>query len=83
MAPASAQAITPCFGTLKMPDPSYVREFFVEAPRTLNKVLRTNFEFYTLLRKIQDQLLRGPDPELQDLTCFKDALGRTQNLQYD
>ena len=60
-----------------MPDSSYVREFFVEALRTLDKVLRTNFEFYALLRRIQDQLLRGPDPDLQDCTCFKDALGRT------
>ena len=76
MVPASAQAITPCFGTLKMPDPSYVRVFFVEALRTLNKVLRTNFEFYALLRRIQDQLLSGLDPDLPDLTCFKDALGR-------
>ena len=36
MVPASAQAITPWFGTLKMPDPSYVREFFVEALQSLN-----------------------------------------------
>ena len=86
MIPTSAQAITLCVGKLKMIMEQLVHmfgEFSVETLRTLNQVLRTNLEIYALLRRVQDQLPRGPGPELQDCIHFKDALGRTRNLQYE
>ncbi|CAO2647556.1 Nn.00g084780.m01.CDS01 [Neocucurbitaria sp. VM-36] len=56
--------------------PSQVRD-------TLEQVVRSNIQIYTVLRAIHSSILRAPAFQPEDSVRFEDVLGRTKSLPYE
>jgi hypothetical protein len=50
---------------------------------TMEQIVRSNVQMYTMLRAIHSSILRLPAHQLADAIQFEDVLGRTKSLPYE